>query len=182
MIGGGGNVSPCRMMMSLNNNPCVILTHSSHRPPVTTWRHCCRLIDRMLANFECSAMWVKQSTFLVDALNVSQEILEYQRGQMPDFRDWQVGIRRTFLPLAPVPRTQHPLVFLCLACTRLFDEMYVRTAAVETICEASSNSMYVQSSENLVDQKKLSCFTSATGNKPCELRESFLLDYTNTRT
>lgn len=44
-------------------------------------------------NFDCTAMWVKKSAYLVDALSVTPEILkskEYRRGQVSDFRDWQV--------------------------------------------------------------------------------------------
>ena len=41
-------------------------------------------------------MWVKRSAFLVDALSVTPDILrskEYERGQVSDFRDWQVWLR-----------------------------------------------------------------------------------------
>ena len=51
---------------------------------------------RLLVNFDCTAMWVKRSEFLVDALSVTPEILrskEYSSNQVSDFRDWQVRPR-----------------------------------------------------------------------------------------
>ena len=44
-------------------------------------------------NFDCSAMWVKNSAYVVDALSVKQDILyskENQGGTVSDFKDWQV--------------------------------------------------------------------------------------------
>ncbi|CAM9098095.1 unnamed protein product [Laminaria digitata] len=56
----------------------------------------------LLVNFDCTAMWVKKSAYLVDALSVTPEILkskEYRRGQVSDFRDWQVPLGRKFRSL-----------------------------------------------------------------------------------
>ncbi|CAM9771919.1 unnamed protein product, partial [Ectocarpus sp. 13 AM-2016] len=56
----------------------------------------------LLVNFDCTAMWVKQSAYLVDALSVTPEILrskEYNSNQVSDFRDWQVPLGRKFRSL-----------------------------------------------------------------------------------
>lgn len=47
-------------------------------------------------------MWVKRSAYLVDALSVTPEILkseEYRRGQVSDFRDWQVRLLSNMWPI-----------------------------------------------------------------------------------
>ena len=44
-------------------------------------------------NFACSALWVKKSAYVVDALSVKEEILyakENQGDEVADFKDWQV--------------------------------------------------------------------------------------------
>eukprot|EP00752_Nemacystus_decipiens_P001994 g1917.t1 len=56
----------------------------------------------LLVNFDCTAMWVKRSAYLVDALSVTPEILrskEYSSNQVSDFRDWQVPLGRKFRSL-----------------------------------------------------------------------------------
>ncbi|CAM9528472.1 unnamed protein product [Ectocarpus fasciculatus] len=56
----------------------------------------------LLVNFDCTAMWVKRSAYLVDALSVTPEILrskEYNSNQVSDFRDWQVPLGRKFRAL-----------------------------------------------------------------------------------
>ncbi|XP_063223017.1 aromatic-L-amino-acid decarboxylase-like [Bacillus rossius redtenbacheri] len=54
----------------------------------------------MLVNFDCSAMWVKDSTYLVDAFNVDRIYLKHdQQGQMPDYRHWQIPLGRRFRSL-----------------------------------------------------------------------------------
>eukprot|EP00903_Cladosiphon_okamuranus_P005441 g5426.t1 len=56
----------------------------------------------LLVNFDCTAMWVKRSSYLVDALSVTPEILrskEYNNDQVSDFRDWQVPLGRKFRSL-----------------------------------------------------------------------------------
>ncbi len=72
--------------------PFLLLTTplpSPHRPvPANNLKK-----NRLLVNFDCTAMWVKRSTYLVDALSVTPEILrskEYNNNQVSDFRDWQV--------------------------------------------------------------------------------------------
>ncbi|CAM9422706.1 unnamed protein product [Pylaiella littoralis] len=56
----------------------------------------------LLVNFDCTAMWVKRSACLVDALSVTPEILrskEYNANQVSDFRDWQIPLGRKFRSL-----------------------------------------------------------------------------------
>ena len=41
----------------------------------------------MLVNFDCSAMWVKDSHLVADAFNVDPVYLKHQyQGQVPDYR------------------------------------------------------------------------------------------------
>lgn len=65
-------------------------------PPMTRFppRPCVVFPEqRLLVNFDCSALWVKKSACVVDALSVKQDILYSkgtQGGQVADFKDWQV--------------------------------------------------------------------------------------------
>ncbi|CAM9243510.1 unnamed protein product [Choristocarpus tenellus] len=58
--------------------------------------------DRLLVNFDCSGMWVKNRSFLVDALSVTQSILstkEHEQGLVIDYRNWQIPLGRKFRSL-----------------------------------------------------------------------------------
>ena len=47
----------------------------------------------MLVNFDCSAMWVKDSHLIADAFNVDPLYLKHQyQGQVPDYRHWHVPL------------------------------------------------------------------------------------------
>lgn len=51
----------------------------------------------MLVNFDCSAMWVKDATYLVDAFDVQRSYLKDNKSQkIPDYRHWQIPLGRRF--------------------------------------------------------------------------------------
>lgn len=77
-----------------NGTTMVVESLVSDEDPSFT--NCFIFKRRLLVNFDCTAMWVKRSEFLVDALSVTPEILrskEYSSNQVSDFRDWQVRPR-----------------------------------------------------------------------------------------
>lgn len=54
----------------------------------------------MLVNFDCSAMWLKEPSWLVDAFNVDPLYLKHdQQGSAPDYRHWQIPLGRRFRAL-----------------------------------------------------------------------------------
>ncbi|XP_044742779.1 3,4-dihydroxyphenylacetaldehyde synthase 2-like isoform X2 [Chrysoperla carnea] len=59
----------------------------------------------LLVNFDCSAMWVKNSNYLVDTFNVDRIYLEHHHNQhsqnsmAPDYRHWQIPLGRRFRAL-----------------------------------------------------------------------------------
>merc|ERR1712071_371720 len=54
----------------------------------------------LLVNFDCSAMWLKNSDDVVDAFNVDPLYLKYnQQGLAPDYRHWQIPLGRRFRSL-----------------------------------------------------------------------------------
>lgn len=54
----------------------------------------------MLTNFDCSAMWVKNAKYLVEAFNVSRIYLKHEHeGRAPDYRHWQIPLGRRFRSL-----------------------------------------------------------------------------------
>jgi len=54
----------------------------------------------LLVNFDCSAMWLKNSDDVVDAFNVDPLYLKYnQQGNSPDYRHWQIPLGRRFRAL-----------------------------------------------------------------------------------
>nr|ASJ26448.1 dopa decarboxylase [Pieris rapae] len=54
----------------------------------------------LLVNFDCSAMWLKQPRWIVDAFNVDPLYLKYdQQGSAPDYRHWQIPLGRRFRSL-----------------------------------------------------------------------------------
>lgn len=54
----------------------------------------------MLVNFDCSAMWVKNSNCLIDAFNVDRIYLSHDKqGLAPDYRHWQIPLGRRFRAL-----------------------------------------------------------------------------------
>ncbi|XP_056631560.1 aromatic-L-amino-acid decarboxylase-like isoform X1 [Diorhabda sublineata] len=54
----------------------------------------------MLVNFDCSAMWLKDPTWLVNAFNVDPLYLKHdQQGSAPDYRHWQIPLGRRFRSL-----------------------------------------------------------------------------------
>lgn len=54
----------------------------------------------MLTNFDCSAFWVKNAKYLVEAFNVNRIYLKHQHeGRAPDYRHWQIPLGRRFRSL-----------------------------------------------------------------------------------
>lgn len=54
----------------------------------------------MLVNFDCSAMWVKNSLYLTEAFSVNPTYLKHENeGQIPDYRHWQIPLGRRFRAL-----------------------------------------------------------------------------------
>nr|CAD7462609.1 unnamed protein product [Timema tahoe] len=54
----------------------------------------------MLVNFDCSALWVKDASYLVEAFNVERIYLKHnQQGLAPDYRHWQIPLGRRFRAL-----------------------------------------------------------------------------------
>ncbi|KAK4319953.1 hypothetical protein Pmani_009155 [Petrolisthes manimaculis] len=55
----------------------------------------------LLVNFDCSAMWYKNSNDVVDAFNVDPLYLKHenQEGLLPDYRHWQIPLGRRFRSL-----------------------------------------------------------------------------------
>ncbi|XP_012262153.2 aromatic-L-amino-acid decarboxylase-like [Athalia rosae] len=54
----------------------------------------------LLVNFDCSAMWVKDSRYLAGAFNVDRIYLAYDNeGKQPDYRHWQIPLGRRFRAL-----------------------------------------------------------------------------------
>lgn len=54
----------------------------------------------MLVNFDCSTMWLKEPSWLVDAFNVDPLYLKHdQQGSVPDYRHWQIPLGRRFRAL-----------------------------------------------------------------------------------
>ncbi|KAI4496139.1 hypothetical protein M0802_008006 [Mischocyttarus mexicanus] len=54
----------------------------------------------LLVNFDCSAMWVKNSKYLIEALSVDRIYLAYDKqGVAPDYRHWQIQLGRRFRSL-----------------------------------------------------------------------------------
>ncbi|XP_037909369.1 aromatic-L-amino-acid decarboxylase isoform X2 [Hermetia illucens] len=54
----------------------------------------------LLVNFDCSAMWLKDPTWLVNAFNVDPLYLKHEmQGSAPDYRHWQIPLGRRFRAL-----------------------------------------------------------------------------------
>nr|BDD85275.1 dopa decarboxylase [Ischnura senegalensis] len=54
----------------------------------------------MLVNFDCSAMWLKDPMYVVNAFNVDPLYLKHdQQGAAPDYRHWQIPLGRRFRSL-----------------------------------------------------------------------------------
>lgn len=54
----------------------------------------------MLVNFDCSAMWLKDPNWIVNAFNVDPLYLQHeQQGSAPDYRHWQIPLGRRFRAL-----------------------------------------------------------------------------------
>lgn len=54
----------------------------------------------MLVTFDCSAMWLKDPSYVVDAFNVDPLYLKHDmQGSVPDYRHWQIPLGRRFRSL-----------------------------------------------------------------------------------
>ncbi|XP_011314303.1 aromatic-L-amino-acid decarboxylase [Fopius arisanus] len=54
----------------------------------------------MLVNFDCSTMWLKDPTYVINAFNVDPLYLKHDmQGSAPDYRHWQIPLGRRFRAL-----------------------------------------------------------------------------------
>lgn len=54
----------------------------------------------LLVNFDCSTLWIKDASFVVDAFNVNPVYLRHDmQGKVPDYRHWQIPLGRRFRSL-----------------------------------------------------------------------------------
>ncbi|CAF0754777.1 unnamed protein product [Brachionus calyciflorus] len=54
----------------------------------------------LLVNFDCSALWIKNRSFIVDSFNVDPIYLKHEHQNVaPDFRHWQIPLGRRFRSL-----------------------------------------------------------------------------------
>ncbi|CAF0734803.1 unnamed protein product [Didymodactylos carnosus] len=54
----------------------------------------------MLVNFDCSAMWIKDRTYFINAFNVDPLYLKHDYSKVaPDYRHWQIPLGRRFRSL-----------------------------------------------------------------------------------
>ncbi|XP_051158829.1 aromatic-L-amino-acid decarboxylase-like [Leptopilina boulardi] len=54
----------------------------------------------LLVNFDCSALWIKDSKWLTDTFNVDRIYLSHENeGLVPDYRHWQIQLSRRFRSL-----------------------------------------------------------------------------------
>lgn len=54
----------------------------------------------MLVNFDCSPMWLKDPTYVINAFNVDPLYLKHDmQGSAPDYRHWQIPLGRRFRSL-----------------------------------------------------------------------------------
>ena len=54
----------------------------------------------LLVNFDCSAFWIKNRKYLIDAFNINPIFLQHEYQNIaPDFRNWQVPFGRRFRSL-----------------------------------------------------------------------------------
>ncbi|KAH1024582.1 aromatic-L-amino-acid decarboxylase [Dendroctonus ponderosae] len=54
----------------------------------------------LMVNFDCSAMWVRDAQYLVEAFNVERIYLKDQhKGLAPEYRHWQIALGRRFRAL-----------------------------------------------------------------------------------
>lgn len=56
----------------------------------------------LMVNFDCAAMWLKDSNKVVDSFNVDRIYLKHKyegQSQIPDFRHWQIPLGRRFRAL-----------------------------------------------------------------------------------
>ena len=51
----------------------------------------------LLINFDCSAMWFRDASSVVDAFNVDPLYLKHRyQGEIPDYRHWHIPLGRRF--------------------------------------------------------------------------------------
>lgn len=54
----------------------------------------------LLVNFDCSTLWLKDASYVVDAFNVNPVYLQHEmQGKVPDYRHWQIPLGRRFRSL-----------------------------------------------------------------------------------
>ncbi|KAF4524640.1 hypothetical protein B566_EDAN013749 [Ephemera danica] len=99
----------------------------------------------MLVNFDCSAMWVRDSRELVAAMSVDRVYLRHPKeGVMPDYRNWQIPLGRRFralklwfvLRLYGVKRIQEHIRTQC-ELAKQFEAMVRKDERFEIVAPAS---------------------------------------------
>jgi aromatic-L-amino-acid decarboxylase len=54
----------------------------------------------LLVNFDCSTLWIRDASYLVDSFNVNPVYLRHEmQGRVPDYRHWQIPLGRRFRSL-----------------------------------------------------------------------------------
>ena len=54
----------------------------------------------LLVNFDCSTLWIKDASYVVDSFNVNPVYLRHDmQGKVPDYRHWQIPLGRRFRSL-----------------------------------------------------------------------------------
>ena len=54
----------------------------------------------LLVNFDCSTLWIKDASHVVDSFNVNPVYLRHEmQGKVPDYRHWQIPLGRRFRSL-----------------------------------------------------------------------------------
>ena len=141
----------------------------------------------MLVNFDCSAMWVKDARYLVEAFNVDRIYLQHQHeGQAPDYRHWQIPLGRRFraLKLWFVLRIygvegirQHIRHQIGLA--KHFEQLVCNDSRFEVITSSMGLVCFRLQGDNSLTQQLLD---KITANKkiyviPCYIQEKFVIRF-----
>ena len=54
----------------------------------------------LLVNFDCSTLWIRDASYVVDSFNVDPVYLKHEmQGKIPDYRHWQIPLGRRFRSL-----------------------------------------------------------------------------------
>ena len=86
------------------------------------------LFQWLLVNFDCSAMWVRDASSIVDAFNVDPLYLKHRyQGEIPDYRHWHIPLGRRFrcsVTFANIFISNNVERYVCSDKRSLFDTTY----------------------------------------------------------